>query len=294
MTDPETTGPDMTGPSGHADDLVSAHLDGELDDGTDAWVRAHLEECDGCRGAADDVRTARGWVRSLPEVDAGTTVSAYVSRRRRMVRTGSAFVGTAAVVLVALGLTAAVLRPEVLPDVDALAAGHGELTGAVSAVDPTGVVAERTEVTMVGADMDDVAMKPVDGVVGPYVAPPGIIGNRVSLSRRAVYDAEDLTAVVYGDGESTVSVYEQPGRLDWDGLPTGRIRQIGSRMVWIRSSMPLVMVTEIGHLVVTVVSQDRGAMTTVIAGLPTSRRDRMWDHVHDACQRFTGVFVAAG
>ena len=254
----------------HADELLSAHLDGELDPATDAWVESHLATCGTCRDAARALAETRSLVRSLPPVEARGVVERFLARHRRVIRTGAGFVGVTAVMLGALALTAAVQQPEVVPDIDALTAAHmraahGQLDG----------------------------MHAVDAAGGGYAAPPGLIGNRVRLSRHAIYDGSDITAVLYRDAgvSVSVSVFEQPGSLDWDRLPAGHREQLADHLVWWAGADPPVAVTELGDLVVTVVSGDRSAVLTALAGLPERHRSSRWDRLHDACQRFTEVFT---
>lgn len=258
-------------PDGHADDLLSAHLDDELDDGTRAWVDGHLGTCPECRAAASALREARSAVRSLPEVDARPVVEGLLARHRRLIRTGAGFVGTASVVLAALGLTAAVSRPQVVPDVAALSAAH--------------VAAAHAELG---------GMRAVDDAGRTYAAPEGLAGGDSELTRDAVYDGSDLTALVYRDGRVAVSVYEQPGVVGWDGLPPGERGVVGGRTVWMGEGSPTVAVTELGDLVVTVVSEDRDAALAAVAALPERHRSSLWDRLHDTCQRFTQVFALGG
>lgn len=257
--------------SGHADDLLSAHLDGELDPETEAWVVEHLAACAACRGAADELGEARSLVRGLPTVDASPVIEGLLARHRRLIRSGALFVGTTALVLLAIGLTAATIRTSVVPDLDRLTTvhveeSHGDLAG----------------------------VRPMASEAGDYDAPPGVIGSDARLSRHAVYEGTDLTAVVYRDGDLDVSVYEQPGRLDWDAMPPGETASVGGHLVWFRAGAPVVAVTELGDLVVTVVSEDRAAVLTVVGGMPEWRRRATWDRIHDACQRFTEVFAVGG
>ena len=271
----------------HAGDLVSAHLDGELDPETAGWVEQHLAGCEPCRAAADDVRSAREWLRSLPPVDGATVIAGFLSRHRAAIRTGTAFVGAAAVALGAIALSSAALRPEVVPHVDALARVHAHVTTAAS----SGPHMSEQSLVAAGLDDDVVAMRPVQRVAALYAAPAAVLGNRSRLSRQALYDGDDMTVVVYGDGRSSVTVFEQPGTLDWDGLPAGAIEQVRDRRVWVRDGTLTVMVTVAGDLVVTAVSDDRAAATTVIDGLPHNERDTTWDRLHDACARFTRTFA---
>lgn len=256
------------GADGHAGDLVSALLDGELDEQTTEWVQAHLASCERCRAAADDAEAARSWLRAAPTVDASPVVESVIARRRRLVGTGLAFVGVAAVALAALALTSAVIHPTVVPDVDDLVATHESSAH------------ERME-----------GVQSVEEAGGPYATPPGMEGTRVSLSRLAVFDGRDLTTVVYADRESEVSVFQQPGHVDWDGLPPGRADRIGGRTVWVRPGSPVVVVTEVGDLVVTVVADRDEAAHAVVAGLPEPTRSSTFDRVHDSCQRLIQVFA---
>lgn len=256
---------------GHAGDLLSAHLDDELDPDTDRWVVAHLAACATCRRAADELATARAWIRSLPPVDGTPVVDGFLARHRALIRTGSMFVAVAAVVLAALAATSSVVHPELVPDVEQMAAAHE-------------AAAHETM-----ADMRRVAE-----ARSGYAAPPAMIGSAASLSRRAVYDGHDLTTVVYADDQHSVSVYQQPGRLDWDELPPGDQTWVGDRPVWLREGSPFVVVTEVGHLVITVVSDDRAAALTAVGGMPEQRRTATWQRLHDACQRVTQVFAFGG
>lgn len=253
----------------HPDDLLSAHVDGELDADTAAQVEAHLAGCPACRAAEAELSEARALLRSLPTVDATPVIEGFLSRHRALIRLGAGFVGAASIVLLALGLTAATHHEDVVPDVERLVDAH--VAGAVD-------------------DMDGVDRKEHS----PYVAPAGLLGSAVSLSRHAVYDGADLGAAVYRDGALVLSVYQQPGRLDWDRLPPGRTEAVAGRPVWFRPGRPVVAVAEKGDLVVTVVSDDRRAVLTAVGGLPDWRRAGSWDRIHDACQRLTRAFALGG
>lgn len=261
----------MTAPGSHADEMLSAHLDGELDAATDAWVVEHLRTCSACRAAADELAEARSLLRSLPPVDASPVIEGVLQRHRALVRFGAAFVVTAAVVLAAIGLTAATVRPAVVPDLDGMADAH-----------------------VAGAHDSLGDLRLVTGDAGDYDAPPGLIGSDARLSRHAVFEGTDLTAVVYRDGRVSLSLYEQPGRLDRDALPPGEVMAVGGHLAWFRHGAPVVAVAELGDLVVTVVSEDRAAVLTALSGMPEWRRRGTWDRIHDASQRLTEVFALGG
>lgn len=262
-----TTG---TGPGErHPDEELSALADGELDPATEAWVAEHLAGCARCRQTSVELAEARSMLRGLPPVDAGPVIEGFLARHRRIVRIGAGFVAVAGVVLAVIGFTLATEHQRLVPDVDALAAGHVE---------------------QAHGEMADMEPR----VRSAYVAPPGLIGTAVQLSRQEVWDGTDLAAVVYRDGPVDVSVYQQPGRLDWDGLPSGEVVMVGDRAAWFGTGSPVVAVTQRGDLVVTVVSADRPAVLTAVAGMPEWRRRSTWDRVHDACQRLVRVFALEG
>lgn len=263
------TGPDALGPDGHPDDLLSAHVDGELDAATEARVVDHVAGCAECRDAVAELDRARSLLRGLPPIDASPVIEGFLARHRRAVRLGAGFVAVAGLVLLVLGLNAATARGPVVPDITALTAGH--VAGAHGDMD--------------GMEREDRSA---------YVAPPGLIGSAVQLSRHEIWDGPDLSAVVYRDGHVDVSVYQQPGRLDWDGLPPGEVVTMGDHDVWFGPGQPVVAVTQRGDLVVTVISADRPAVLTAVAGMPEWRRRATWDRMHDACQRLVQAFALGG
>lgn len=263
------TGSDVPRPEdGHAGDLVSARLDGELDAETTAWVEDHLEVCGDCRRAADEAAAARAWLAGLPAVDATPVVERVIARRRRAVGTGLAFVGVALFGLGVLAMTASVIHPEVVPDVSARVAAH-----------------ERDR----GHEAD--GMEPVDDAGSHYASPVSLVGAGTTLEREVVYNTRDLTTVVYDDGQGAVDVSQQPGRLDWDELPDGEMDRVAGRRVWTRPGPPVVIVTEVGHLVVTVVSDDPASARAVVESLPAPVRSSTLERVHDSCQRLMEIFA---
>ncbi len=301
-----TVGPDhplLPPASGHAEDLLSAHLDGELDGDAEAWVRAHLEACGECADAATRLLEARSLLRRLPSVDATAVVEGYLGRHRRLVRGAAAFVALACLLLGVLGARAAVHRRDVLPDVAALVRAHDEaeartLAGALLPVgpeadlDPSGALG-REPLGVAGDSMEPMATG--EELDAPYAAPAGLIGSAVRLSRTAVFDGPDLTAVVYRDGDVVVSVFEQPGRVDLGRLGDGELVEVAGVDAWLASGTPrTVVVTQRGDLVVTVVSDDRAAALTAVGGMPALRRRSTVDRLHDAAQRVVQVFALDG
>ncbi len=253
----------------HADDLVSAHLDGELDGETDAWVAEHLTRCAECRAAADAAAAARAIVLASPTVDATPLVEQVIARRHRLVGTGLVFVGIVAFGLGLLAMTASVIHPKIAPDVDELAAIHAGATHDA---------------------LDD--MEAVDDGGRHYATPVRLTTSHdgTAYGRTALFDGIDLTSVVYEGNGTRVSVFQQPGRLDWDELPDGDVEELAGRQAWIRRESPVVLVTEVGHLVVTGVADDEPSLRAVVASLPEPERDSTVDRIHDSCQRLTEIF----
>lgn len=258
-------------PDGHAGDLVSARLDGELDDATAAWVEDHLAVCESCREVAGAVRAAREWMRTAPPVDATPVVGGVIARRRRMVGNGLVFVGLALFVSGILAVTASVSHPTVLPPVEDFVAAHAR-----------------------AAHGDVEGVRPVDRSGSHYATPLALNVGPGALERLAVYDGADLTMAVYADGSATVTVYQQPGRVDWDELPAGHGADIGGRRAWTRPGTPTVVVTEIGDLTVTLVADDDEQAEGIVAALDAPERTSTIDRVHDSCQRLMAVFALGG
>ena len=105
-------------PDGHAGDLVSAHLDGELDAETESWVIDHLAGAIHVERSPGRPHGARRGSGRFLTVDAGPMVQGLLARHRALIRVGAAFVGATAVVLGSLALSASVIRIDVVPDLD--------------------------------------------------------------------------------------------------------------------------------------------------------------------------------
>ena len=89
--------------TGHAGDLLSALLDGELDAVEAARVRDHLRDCAGCRAECDAVGGARTWMRALPPVEPPFGLyERMLSPARRWARAGVAALAVGAAASVAV------------------------------------------------------------------------------------------------------------------------------------------------------------------------------------------------
>ncbi len=103
----------------HLGDLLSAHLDGELDPAETERVTSHLYECGSCRRELEELSEIRSTVRALPELDAPIPLLPSV-RRPRPWAAAAASIAAAAV---AIGL---VVTPAEAPalDLDSMAGQH--------------------------------------------------------------------------------------------------------------------------------------------------------------------------
>ena len=137
-------------------------------------------------------------------------------------------------------------------------------------------------------------MQPVAEAGRNYLSPAEAGTPSAPLLRQAVYDGSDLTSVVYADEAANVSVFEQPGRVAWDELPSGTFGRVGEHVVWVRPGRPHTIVTEVGDLAVTMVSDDEDAVRRVLESLPGPTRSSLFDRIHDSCQRLTEVFALGG
>ena len=74
------------------------------------------------------------------------------------------------------------------------------------------------------------------------------------MERAAIYQADDVTQVRYSDGRHDLSVFHQPGEVDWDEMPdTGEMAMMDDGPVWMSTMAGLdVLVTERGEDVLVV------------------------------------------
>lgn len=265
----------------HPDELLSALVDGELDWADEPAVSTHVAACEDCAAAVEDVRGARDLLHGLPVLDAGPMVDSFLRRHQRVITGGTVFVSVAAAVLAVLALTAPVVQPVVVPELEEMAAAHE------AGLDTVGTASSSSRLrALISTDLEGRS----------FVAPAGLIGSGVKLARESVYDGADLTAAAYRSGGVRVSVFQQPGRLDWQALPGGSTEDLGGRTVWfgVGGDDLVVAVAEVGDLVVTVVSDDDAAAITAVSGMPERHRRSLFDRVHSACQRFTRTFALDG
>ncbi len=229
-------------------ELLSAYLDAELSHDERAIVDASLSADATLRAELDQLRATRALLRGLPDVAPKKALTELVvspaapQRRPRSSKLAMAVAGVAAVWLVVLTIGVSIGSLPVVPDVDQLAVQHA---GAATNMDFVPMTADQMA--------DDPAVMPD-------------IGD--GMNQAAIFQADDVVQVLYSDGSHDVSVFHQPGTLDWDALPEdGETVMMDDGPVWMGSTNDVeVLVTQRGDLVVTVVADadmgPKAAMST--------------------------------
>jgi hypothetical protein len=259
-------------------ELISAHLDGELSDTDGDHVRRAVAEDPSLARHAEELARVRQLVRDLPPVDPPFGVLERMVldlRRFRPSRTmvSATWGAAAAAVVLVVALAPSVTPPEVVPDVEALAA-----RGEVVATEPIAAVAPADD-GYETVPVDDLDVEVPDEIDGAEVA--------------AAYEADDITQVVYGEGEAATSVFVQDGSLDRDGLAAGGERAtVAGDPAW-RST--IATPARGGPDALDVVVVDRGDVVVVVVSATVSdaveaeldefdRPEAAWsDGVVDAC-----------
>jgi anti-sigma factor RsiW len=277
-------------------ELLSALLDGELDAADEAEVRAWLADHADGRQELDELADVRRQMRELPAVEppAGfyerlladglddatepapavvTSIDAAPSRRKRRWRrswAAVAGVGTAAAAAFVLVLGITPVSDRVVPPVNAFAERHDSMTSpsttapssttsssSTSSSTTTSIV-EPTPTAPPGPADDSyhtIADTAIDSIDPPYVAPAQLDG----YARRSAYASGGVVHVIYNHDGVWLSVYEQPGTVDWSRMPAnGKTLTVQDRAAW---------ETKVGDQVVLVI--DRGPMVlTVVSSAP--------------------------
>lgn len=134
----------------HPSELISAYLDGELDQSERAHLLDHLGSCGKCSAELEDLQKVRAAVRSLPVLDlpAGLVPEAdpivVPLRQNRGVWVGAA----AAIVAIVITIAALVTPPPASMSVDDLSSRFGARVSLDPAFGPAKVVVP--EIAVVG------------------------------------------------------------------------------------------------------------------------------------------------
>lgn len=261
----------------HADDLLSALLDGQLTAAEADEVRAHVAGCDACAGELEDVRQARRLLRELPAVEpppwfasellAGDDI---IPLGRRTARRAAAIVNIGASVaagVLLLVLSSSTLGPAALrPEVQGAVARHASTVSAL-----LGGTGERltpaSEVVPTTAPQRDAASLPA-----PYEAPDRLADYRLVEA----YRSPGGVHVLYQRGDYGLSVFELAGSVDWAALPEGGNRMtLAGHRAWRWDASPadgrLVVIEDDGMVVIVVGDEPGGAVLDAAAELPSAR-----------------------
>ncbi len=246
-------------------ELLSAYIDGELDDDERARVARDLAASPELQQELAELAATRAMLRDLPAVAPRQPLTITLPGRRRRPggrRFATAVAAAAAVWVLILSVGVSLGSLPVVPDVDQLAVRH----------------ASAAESDMAFVEMEPEAMD------DPAIMSD--IGHGMGLE--AVYQAGALVQARYSDGAHAVSIFHEPGQVDWEELPrSGTLEMMDEGPVW-RGSMDdtEVLVTERGDLVVTVVTDgdmaEEMAMTAshMVPEVEMSRS--WWDRQRDA------------
>lgn len=266
------TDDDAMAGDGHLGWRISALLDGELGVTEEIVARGHLEGCDQCQDEFLEVTQARSFVRQLGDVEppqdfVDKLVSSGGSRfSRRLGLAGLVALAAAWILFLAIGV--GVSLPDVSPPVDEFAEQHVAVADNADADLP-----ERSD------GFRRVAVADLDDLDAPFAAPASLASDRdaaPAFDRVAAYDGDDSLQVLYSNGETRVSVFQQEGSLDWATLPaTGDRDEVDGSEAWVGTSSdvgdgtPSVVVIDKGNVVYTVVTDaPPDAAVTVARDLP--------------------------
>jgi hypothetical protein len=153
-----------------------------------------------------------------------------IDRHRRRTFTGAVVGAVAAALLVVVGVGATLDPMPIVPPVEEFAAVHMGTAG----------------------DGDD-----FDAMDGDAMADPAVLTSLGDgLDRMAVSARNGLVRTVYSDGTYDVSVFHEPGVVDWDALPAdGEMIDGGPAKTWTGTrGEAVVTVTERGDLMVVIVA----------------------------------------
>ena len=225
--------------------LLSARLDGELDAEEARQVDDALDRDAAAVAELDELARVRDALRGLPAVEppagfyagllaeggADDQVAAAAARpgRRRGLRVGAVVAAVAAAVVVVAALAVGLV-------------GDDDGEPMVPAV--AQLVARHDAVAMAGgpAPVDDgfepMSADELDAMEGPMAAPPSLPG---SFARVAGYHDEGGTMhLVYDADGMVVSVYAQPGRVDFGALPgEGERMDLDGDEAWMDPDVPV-------------------------------------------------------
>lgn len=253
-------------------ELLSAYLDDELDEDEVRHAEAALLDDPALRAELVGLRRARDLVRDLPLLTvpepfaarlARTSPLGPVARPRRRSRTRALALSVVASIAFWGAVATAGDATAVAPDLAGVVRAHSD------AADSDGVHAAHPELAMtVPGSFDEFEM--------------------VYTSRRG-----DVVHAMYTDGERELSVFEQPGRIDWSDVPDGQFVDVAGATAWtgVVQGRPVMLLERRGMVYTLVASApaEMDEMSEMSAAMPGDG-DTWVDHVRRACRRTTDFF----
>ena len=260
------------------DERLSAYLDGELDSAETAEIEALLASSEQARNELQVVTEARDMVRGLPLLTPPPDIE-------RMFRSGSPLapvrsvrpvhtraramdisaVATAAFLGVVLGTNG--FSASVSPSIDSVVAAH---TSALP--NPAGLILSNGD----AGDM-------------PMPAEPA------GMTLVHVDHQGNVRHAKYTDGVQEVSVFAEPGRVDWDAMPPGDRFELNGRPAWHGSSDGYdVVVLQRGRNVFTIVAEASEEMMDMGESMTTDEATSVSDRLSDAADSLVQVFGLRG
>ena len=250
------------------DERLSAYLDSELPASDVADLEIDLAASQELRTELAELRVTRMLIRNLPEVAPRRTLerlSPAPAPGRRPGRLGTMVAGVAAVWVLVLSVGISLGSLPIVPEIDQLALQHA--------------AASESEMPMPFVAIDATKMMASDAAI------MADIGYGMGLE--AVYQLGPLVQARYSDGVHAISIFHEPGEVDWDDLPSGDVKLMPDGLVWRSTINDIeILVTERGGLVVTVVADGdmEGDMATMASSMvPEVDMDpSVWSRVWDA------------
>jgi negative regulator of sigma E activity len=202
------------------------------------------------------------------------------TRRRRRRWPGLAGAGAAVAAALALVLGVTPVTDHIVPPVNAFAARHDDMTksppsataapaSSTTTSAPATTVATVTSPTSSSStssstssgDYHAIAADRLDSMTPPYVAP----AHLDDYDRASAYATDGVVHVMYHHDANWLSVYEQPGSVDWGNMPAdGHPMTVADDQAW---------ETTVGRQAVLVIDHD-GMVLTVVSAAPADEMMR--------------------
>jgi hypothetical protein len=158
--------------------------------------------------------------------------------------TGALF--SASMVALTVGIVVGALeQPAVTPSVDALRARHSSMVLDLFA----------------GRSTDEGLFSALDPQAGPPVSLPH------DFESHGYVEADRLRQAVFARKDEAVSIFSEPGRVDWSGLPSGNLESISGVTAWIDPDRKVAIVQADGAAI-TIVGLDATEVGEVLASMP--------------------------